>query len=76
MVSEASSKYESQWAAITSIVSKIGCTPETLRRWVRQQERDAAQRPGPTKVWSASWPIRGASRQFGNADSQKSRANC
>jgi len=55
---------------------RIGCTPETLRRWVRQQERDAAQRPGPTKVWSASWPIRGASRQFGDADSQKSRANC
>jgi transposase len=22
--------------------------PETLRRWVRQQERDTSQRPGPT----------------------------
>ncbi|MBQ5961539.1 IS3 family transposase [Massilia sp. ZL223] len=48
MVSEASSEYESQWAAITSIAAKIGCTPETLRRWVRQQERDTGQRPGPT----------------------------
>ncbi|MFN3789842.1 IS3 family transposase [Massilia sp.] len=48
MVSEAASEYESQWAAITSIAAKIGCTPETLRRWVRQQERDAGQRPGPT----------------------------
>ncbi len=46
--SEASSEYESQWAAITSIAAKIGCTPETLRRWVRQQERDTGQRPGPT----------------------------
>jgi transposase len=35
MVSEASNEYESQWAAITSIAAKIGCTPETLRRWVR-----------------------------------------
>ncbi|WP_288381941.1 IS3 family transposase [uncultured Massilia sp.] len=47
-VSEAASEYESQWAAITSIAAKIGCTPETLRRWVRQQERDTGQRPGPT----------------------------
>ncbi|WP_305825843.1 IS3 family transposase [Massilia brevitalea] len=48
MVSEAGSQYESQWAAITSIAAKIGCTPETLRRWVRQQERDTGQRPGLT----------------------------
>ncbi len=48
MVDEAGSQYESQWAAITSIAAKIGCTPETLRRWVRQQERDTGQRPGLT----------------------------
>src|SRR6476620_4164298 len=48
MVSEAASEYSSQWAAIESIAAKIGCTPETLRRWVRQQERDIGQRPGPT----------------------------
>jgi transposase len=47
MVSEASNEYESQWAAITSIAAKIGCA-KTLRRWVRQQERDTGQRPGPT----------------------------
>ncbi|EJV8828874.1 IS3 family transposase, partial [Escherichia coli] len=29
-----------QWAAICSIAPKIGCTPETLRVWVRQHERD------------------------------------
>ncbi|MGI4843485.1 MAG: IS3 family transposase [Janthinobacterium lividum] len=50
MVSEAGSQYESQWAAITSIAAKIGCTPETLRRWVRQQERNTGQRPGPTSA--------------------------
>ena len=37
-----------QWAAITSIAAKIGCTPETLRSWVRQAERDEGQRPGLT----------------------------
>ena len=36
------------WAAIESIAAKIGCTSETLRRWLRQQERDTGQRPGPT----------------------------
>jgi len=48
MVGEAASEYSSQWAAIGSIAAKIGCTPETLRRWVRQQERDTGQRSGPT----------------------------
>ena len=40
--------HESQWAAITSIVEKIGCSAETLRKWVRQAERDQGQRPGLT----------------------------
>jgi len=31
----------SQWQAIQSIAEKIGCTSETLRRWLRQAERDA-----------------------------------
>ena len=48
MVSEAASEYSSQWAAIESIAAKIGYTPETLCRWVRQDERDTGQRPGPT----------------------------
>ena len=46
MVSEARSEYPSQWAAITSIAAKIGCTPGALRRLVRQQETDTEQRPG------------------------------
>ncbi len=28
---EQRSKYPTQWAAIVSIASKFGCTPETLR---------------------------------------------
>ncbi len=36
MVFNHAGDYPTQWAAITSIAAKIGCTPETLRRWVRQ----------------------------------------
>ncbi len=41
-------EYASQWAALTSIASKIGCTPETLRKWVRRAETDQGQRSGMT----------------------------
>lgn len=41
MVIESQNDYDSQWAAISSIAPKIGCTPETLRTWLRQYERDA-----------------------------------
>jgi transposase len=39
-------EHGSQWAAISSIAAKIGCTAETLRRWVRQAETDACERAG------------------------------
>ncbi|WP_451989578.1 IS3 family transposase [Azospirillum argentinense] len=48
MVFEHEGEHASQWAAISSIAAKIGCTPETLRGWVRQAERDQGKRPGPT----------------------------
>ena len=48
MVFDAKDQYSSQWAAIESIAAKIGCTAETLRKWVRQGERDSGVRPGPT----------------------------
>ena len=37
-----------QWESVGAIAAKIGCSRETLRRWVRQGERDAGQRPGLT----------------------------
>ena len=46
MVAEHLPEYSSQWAAIASIAPKIGCTTETLRRWIMLSERDAGKRPG------------------------------
>ena len=48
MVLEHQGDYASQWSAIVSIAAKIGCTGETLRRWVRQGERDQGLRDGTT----------------------------
>jgi transposase len=48
MVLEHGGDHTSQWAAIGSIAAKIGCTAETLRKWVRQAERDTGQRLGTT----------------------------
>jgi transposase len=46
LVLEHEGEHDSQWAAIGSIASKIGCTAETLRKWVRQAERDQGKRSG------------------------------
>ncbi len=48
LVLEHQGEHASQWAAITSIATKCGMTPETLRKWVRQAEVDAGGRPGLT----------------------------
>lgn len=48
LVFEQTEAHGTEWAAICSIASKVGCTADTLRRWVRQAERDAGERPGLT----------------------------
>jgi transposase-like protein len=48
MVFDQEGEYGSQWAAIRSISEKIGCTAETLRKWVRRAERDTGRRGGLT----------------------------
>jgi transposase len=54
MVAEVTPNYDSQWAAINAVAQKLGVgTAETVRKWVRQAEVDAGQRPGPTTEESA-----------------------
>jgi transposase len=53
MVLEHGGSHASQWEAITSIAAKIGCSGETLRKWVRQAERDHGLRAGPTSAEQA-----------------------
>lgn len=46
MVFDHAPEHGSQWATIRSVAEKLGCTTETLRRWVRQAERDGGRRAG------------------------------
>jgi transposase len=48
LVFEQRPTHASEWATITSIAAKIGCKPETLRKWVRQAQRDSGERAGLT----------------------------
>ena len=54
LVAENRDQYETEYAAIRSIAAKLGiATPESLRKWVRQAEVDAGQRPGVSSEESA-----------------------
>jgi transposase-like protein len=48
MVLDHAPEHPSQWAAIRSVGEKFGIRTESLRRWVRQAERDMGKRPGVT----------------------------
>jgi len=48
MMFEHEKDYESRWATLVSISNKIGCTPETLRSWVKRHEVDSGRREGLT----------------------------
>ena len=48
MVLDHQGEYPTQWAAIESITGKIGCTSQSLHRWVRQAERVSGRPPGLT----------------------------
>ena len=48
LVRETRPSHDSEWSAITSVAEKMGCTPETLRKWMRQSQRDTGERPGLT----------------------------
>ena len=69
MVFEHGHEYNSQWSAIISISSKIGCTAETLRRWVRRVEIDSGKRGGRTS------DERGGFRELERENRELKRAN-
>ena len=46
MVFEALRRCGSRWGAISSVVERLGPTPETVRKWVRRTEVDEGRRPG------------------------------
>jgi transposase-like protein len=48
MVLTSEHEHSSRWAAIKSVASKIGCTPETLRSWLNKSEVDSGEKPGTT----------------------------
>lgn len=48
MVIEHRGEHPSEWAAMSSIASKFGMTPETLRIWVRRAEVNGGTRSGVT----------------------------
>lgn len=39
LVAEQRSEYESEWAAIGAVAEKLGCTAESLRKWIRHAEQ-------------------------------------
>lgn len=50
MVLEHQGDYPSQWQAIRSIASKIGCSPDSLKNWVRQADVDNGKEEGVSSV--------------------------
>lgn len=90
MVFEHGNEYGSEWEAISSIAEKIGCSAETLRKWVRQTEVDSGRRGGLTtgeqarikdlerevrELRRANEILRKASAYFAQAGSSPRRSN-
>lgn len=50
IVMEHRDEYQSEAAALTAIAGKLGCSPDSLRVWMRQVQRDGGERPGPTSA--------------------------
>ena len=46
-------EYASEVAALRALAEKLGCSPDSLRVWARQAQRDVGERPGPTSAEKA-----------------------
>lgn len=48
MVREYQPDHSSEWATIQSVATKLGCTPQTLRNWLRKATVQSGQCEGLT----------------------------
>jgi len=46
-------EYASEVAALRALAEKLGCSPDSLRVWARQAQRDVGQSPGATSAEKA-----------------------
>jgi len=53
MVLDHEGDHSSRWAAVVSIATKIGCTPQTLNEWMKKAEVDSGRKPGLTSDMAA-----------------------
>jgi transposase len=53
LVREHAGDYPTEWAAITAVSGRLGMSAETLRKWLRQAEVDAGEKPGTATQESA-----------------------
>lgn len=53
LVLEHRGEYDTEYQAVRAIGAKCGVGAETLRKWLRQQEVDAGQKPGVTSEENA-----------------------
>lgn len=69
MVLDHASEHPSRWAAVISIATKIGCTPQTLHDWVKKAEVDSGQRAGvPTDMAEKLKALERENRELGQAN--------
>jgi transposase len=53
LVREHVGDYPTEYAAITAVAGRLGMTPETLRKWIRQAQVDEGEAPGTSTTESA-----------------------
>src|SRR4051794_33468988 len=76
MVLDHEAEHASRWAAIESIASKIGCTPQTLDEWVKKTEVDSGKRSGaPSEIVDRLRARKGETREFRQANEILRRAS-
>jgi transposase-like protein len=74
MVLDHEGEHASRWAAVVSIATKIGCTPQTLNEWVKKADVDSGRKPGPARQENGS--VSTIWLDMGKATRRKVAINC